>query len=105
MPLLRETLLLFALNLLDAVLTLVWVRSGIATEGNLLMARLLEYGNLPFLGVKLAIGMLAALVLLRWGNRRLARYGVAVALVVYMSVLGIHIATYLTASGLFLTFS
>jgi hypothetical protein len=56
MSLLRPTFLLFALNILDALLTIVWVRSGIAIEGNQLMARLLDMGNLPFLGFKAAIG-------------------------------------------------
>jgi hypothetical protein len=99
MPLLRETFLLFLLNLFDAILTIIWVRSGVAGEGNLLMARLLEIGDATFLGVKIAIGTLAALVLLRWGNRRLARYGVALAIAVYLSVMGVHLMTYLTAAG------
>ena len=99
MHLFRETFLLFSLNLLDAILTLIWVRSGVAPEGNELMAALLDMGNLPFLGAKIAMGTFAAIVLLRWGNRKLARYGVAVALAVYVSVMGIHLLTYLTAVG------
>ena len=99
MHLFRETFLLFSLNLLDAILTIIWVRSGVAPEGNELMAGLLDMGNLPFLGVKLAMGTFAAIVLLRWGNRKLARYGVAVALAVYISVRGVHLMTYLTAVG------
>lgn len=99
MHLFRETFLLFSLNLLDAILTLIWVRSGVAPEGNELMAKLLDMGNLPFLGAKIAMGTFAAIVLLRWGNRKLARYGVTVALAVYISVMGIHLMTYLTAVG------
>lgn len=99
MQLSRPAFLLFALNLLDAVLTIVWVRSGVATEGNQLMASLLDIGNLPFLGVKTAIGATAAFVLLRCGNRPLARYGLAVALAVYIGLMGIHIFTGLSAFG------
>ncbi len=99
MPLIRPVVLLFALNTLDAVLTLVWVRSGIATEGNRLMASLLDIGNMPFLGVKIAIGTVAAFVLLRWGSRPMARYGLAVALAIYISLMGIHIFTGLSAFG------
>ena len=99
MHLFRETFLLFLLNLLDAILTIIWVRSGVATEGNQLMARLLDMGDLTFLGAKIAIGTFAAIVLLRWGNRKLAKYGVAVALAVYISVMGIHLLTYLSAIG------
>ena len=99
MQLIAPTFLLFSLNLLDALLTIVWVRAGVATEGNQLMARLLDIGNGPFLGVKIAIGTVAAVVLYRWGNRRLARYGLAVALAVYISLMGIHLFTGLSAFG------
>ncbi len=99
MQLIAPTVLLFALNLLDALLTIVWVRSGVATEGNQLMAALLEIGNGPFLGVKIAIGAIAAIVLFRWGNRPMARYGVSVALALYIGLMGIHFFTGLSAFG------
>lgn len=87
------------MNLLDALLTIVWVRSGVATEGNQLMASLLDIGNGPFLGVKIGIGAVAAIVLFKWGNRPLAKYGLAVALAVYLGLMGIHIFTGLSAFG------
>lgn len=99
MQLFAPTVLLFALNMLDALLTIIWVRSGVATESNQLMASLLDIGNTPFLAVKIAIGLAAAIVLLRWGNRKLARYGLAVALAVYIGLMGIHIFTGLSAFG------
>jgi len=99
MPLVAPTILLFALNLLDALLTIVWVRSGVATEGNQLMAALLDIGNGPFLAVKVAMGAIVAIVLLRWGSRPLARYGVAIALSVYIGLMGIHLFTGLAAFG------
>lgn len=99
MHLFAPTFLLFALNLLDALLTIVWVRAGVATEGNQLMAALLDIGNGPFLGVKIAIGAFAAVVLWRWGNRPLARYGLVVALAVYLGLMGIHFFTGLSAFG------
>jgi hypothetical protein len=99
MHLFRETFLLFSLNLLDAILTIVWVRNGIATEGNDLMARLLDSGDFTFLSAKIAIGTITALVLLRWGNRKLARYGLTLALAVYISLMGIHVVTGLSAFG------
>ncbi len=99
MQLFAPTFLLFALNLLDALLTIIWVRAGVATEGNQLMASLLDVGNWPFLVVKIAIGSIAAIVLFRWGNRPLARYGLAVALAIYISLMGIHLFTGLTAFG------
>jgi hypothetical protein len=99
MQLFAPTFLLFALNLLDALLTIVWVRAGVATEGNQLMARLLDIGNGPFLGVKLVIGFTAAFVLYKWGNRPLAKYGLSVALAVYIGLMGIHLFTGLAAFG------
>ena len=99
MQLFAPTFLLFALNLLDALLTIVWVRNGVATEGNQLMAALLDIGNGPFLGVKILIGLIAAIVLYRWGARPLARYGLAIALAVYVGLMGVHIFTGLAAFG------
>lgn len=99
MHLFRETFLLFSLNLLDAILTIIWVRNGVAAESNQLMARLLDSGDFTFLAAKIAMGTLTALVILRWGNRRLARYGLTLALSVYISLMGIHVVTGLTAFG------
>ncbi len=93
------TFLLFALNFLDAVLTIYWVRNGFASEGNHLMAGLLDIGVLPFLLVKIAVGATAALVLCRWGNLRLAKFGLALALTVYISLMGVHFVTGLSAFG------
>ena len=100
MHLVNQSILLFSLNLLDALLTIFWVRNGIATEGNELMARLLDIGDLTFLSVKIAIGATAALVLLLWGNRKVARYGVTVALALYISLMGVHLFTGLSAAGI-----
>lgn len=95
-----QTILLFALNLLDAVLTIYWVRNGFATEGNRLMAILLDIGDFPFLAAKITIGAAAAFVLWRWGNLRLARYGLAVVLVLYIGLMGVHLFTGLSVFGL-----
>jgi hypothetical protein len=100
MQLLRGTTLLFGLNLLDALLTLIWVRNGIADEGNQLMARLLEIGDFTFLGAKVAIGAVTVFVLLKWSYLKLAHYGLAVALAVYTGLMGVHLLTGLSAAGL-----
>jgi len=99
MHLFRETLLLFSLNLLDALLTIVWVRNGIASEGNQILAPLLETGDYTFLAVKLAIGVVAAMVLLKWSDLPVAKYGLTAALVVYVGLMGVHIFTGLSAFG------
>lgn len=94
-----HALLLFALNAIDALLTLYWVRNGMATEGNTLMATLLDMGDLPFLGVKIAVGAMTAYTLWHYRSFRLAKYGVSVALAVYMMIMGAHVVTGLLAYG------
>ena len=100
MYLVRETVLLFGLNLLDALLTLIWVRNGVAEEGNRLMAELLNISDVAFLSGKLAMGLFTAIVLLKWGYYRIAKVGVAIALVLYVGLMGIHLLTGLTAAGI-----
>ena len=94
-----QTILLFSLNFLDAVLTIYWVQNGFATEGNQLMAGLLDIGDLPFLAVKLAVGAVASVVLWRWGNLRLAKYRSGGWLGVYIGLMGVHFFTGLSAFG------
>lgn len=101
MNLIREAVLLFSLNFLDALLTIIWVRNGAAEEANALMAVILEMGDLPFLGTKLAVGMFAAIVFLCGGHTSFARYGISFAIAIYLSLIGIHAITGLVAFGLF----
>lgn len=99
MQLYRQAFLLFTLNFLDAVLTLFWVRNDFATEGNHLMAVLLDVGDVPFLAVKIGIGAVAAFVIWKWSGLSVSRYGSAVALAVYSGVMVIHFFTGLSAFG------
>ena len=96
---LSKCCLLFALNLIDAQLTLVWIRLNVATEGNALMARLLEHGDLPFLGAKLAVGGFAAYTLYRCAHLRLAKHGLTAVLGVYVVLMMIHAAAGCSALG------
>jgi hypothetical protein len=99
MSALSQSILLFILNWLDAQLTLLWVRANIATEGNGLMARLLEMGDAPFLCVKLGVGAFAAYVLYRFSHVRLARRGLMLALALYVCIMLVHAATGLSVLG------
>jgi len=96
---LSKSLLLFTLNWLDAQLTLVWIRMNVATEGNGLMARVLEFGDVPFITVKLVIGAFAAYVLYRFAHLRLARQGMTLVLTIYFALMLIHAATGCAALG------
>lgn len=96
---LSKSCLLFVLNGLDAQLTLLWIRLNVASEGNALMARVLEHGELPFLGVKIAIGGFAAYILYRCAHLRTARYGLTAVLGIYTALMLIHAATGCVAAG------
>jgi hypothetical protein len=96
---LTKALLLFALNWLDAHLTILWLRLDVATEGNGLMAHLLNHGEGSFLSVKLIIGAMAAYTLYRFSEIPIARRGMKLVLGIYLALLGIHVATGFTTLG------
>jgi hypothetical protein len=99
MSALTKCLLLFLLNWLDAQLTIIWVRNGLATEGNRLMAHLLDAGNVPFLATKLLVGACVAYVLYRWSHLALARRGLTFVLGLYFALMLVHAATGVSALG------
>lgn len=99
MSALSKSLLLFILNWLDAQLTILWVRGGVATEGNGLMAYLLNLGNTPFLLAKLTVGALVAFTLYRFSHIALARKGLHFALGLYLTLMIVHAATGASALG------
>ncbi|HEY0405335.1 MAG TPA: DUF5658 family protein [Pyrinomonadaceae bacterium] len=99
MSALSKALLLFALNWLDAQLTIIWVRAQLATEGNGLMAWLLDMGDGTFLAAKLLIGAFAAYVLYRCSHLKLARRGMTLALSIYFGIMFVHAATGMSALG------
>ena len=96
---LSKSCLLFTLNWLDAQLTLLWIRLDAATEGNALMARLLEHGPLAFLGAKLAIGAFAAYILYRCAHLPIAKRGLNIVLGIYVILMLVHVATGCVALG------
>jgi hypothetical protein len=96
---LYKALLLFAMNWLDAQLTILWLRLNVATEGNGLMAMLLNRGEAPFLSVKLAIGALAGYILYRCSEVPIARRGMKLVLGIYLALMVVHLVTGFSALG------
>ncbi len=96
---LAKSVILFVLNWLDAQLTLFWVHSRLATEGNGLMSELLKAGDAPFLLVKVAIGAFAAYTLYRCSHLPLARRGMQLVLTVYVALMLVHAVTGMSALG------
>jgi uncharacterized protein DUF5658 len=96
---LAKSLLLFILNWLDGQLTLIWVHANIASEGNGLMSQLLNFGDAPFMLVKVAIGAFAAYILYRCSHLTLARRGMQFVLTVYGALMLAHVATGMSLFG------
>jgi hypothetical protein len=86
------------MNLIDAVLTLIWVRLGLAAESNTLIDELVDEQAVLFVGVKLALVGLGSWLL--WNRREspLAVIGIFVAFVTYYGITAHHVQY---ASGLF----
>jgi hypothetical protein len=89
------------LNLVDAVLTLLWVRLGFAAESNTLIDELLAESPVAFIGVKLALVGMGSWLL--WNRRQspLAVIGIFLAFVTYYGIVAYHVQY---ASGLFAQF-
>ena len=96
---LSKAVLLFTMNWLDAELTILWLRLHVATEGNGLMASLLDHSEGSFLSVKLAIGGLSAYVLYRFAEIPVARRGMKIVLGVYLAIMVVHAVTGFSALG------
>lgn len=96
---LAKSIVLFSLNWIDAQLTLIWVRTGVASEGNGLMNELLKIGDGPFLLAKIAVGAFAAYIFYRCAHLPLARRGMQIALAIYCLVMFAHVATGVSALG------
>ena len=99
MSALAKSILLFLLNWFDAQLTLFWIHSRVATEGNGLLAPILSAGDAPFLFVKLGVGAFAAYVLYRCAHLPLARHGMQVVLAICLALMVAHAATGMAALG------
>jgi hypothetical protein len=80
------------LNLLDAMFTLVYIRSGVATESNPLMDQALTASPVLFMIAKLGLVSLGVLLLWRLRDHRAARFGLVATSTVYMTLLVYHLS-------------
>ncbi len=71
-----------ALNLLDAMVTLVWINAGLAREANPLLAEIVRNHPVGFAVVKLGLVAGGSLLLWRYRSRPLAVVGIFVAFLV-----------------------
>jgi hypothetical protein len=79
------------LNLFDALATLLWVRLGLATEANPVMAQALDTGPGLFILAKVMLVTLAVGLLWRLRGERLARLAAVPLGSLYAMVAGGHV--------------
>jgi len=79
------------LNGIDAVLTLLWVYAGLATEANPMLDRLLEHQPVVFVCVKLGVVFGGSWLLWNRRNHPLAVVGLFTIFLVYYYVLLYHL--------------
>jgi len=82
---------LLVLNLLDAIFTLLWVTSGLATEANPMMAELLRSQPVLFMLGKLALVGGGSYLLWRRRRRPLAVVAIFIAFLCYYLILLRHL--------------
>ena len=83
---------LVVMNLIDGLMTLVWVQSGVATEGNPFMDQAMAHGPVGFMATKLALVSLVVGLLWRLRHRRAAAVGMVGATVIYTSIVLVHLS-------------
>lgn len=83
---------ILVLNAVDAVLTLLWIQLGWATEANPLLEQLAHHEPVAFVATKLALVSLGALVLMRHTALRLTRAAVGGGVVAYTLVCAFHLS-------------
>lgn len=80
------------LNLLDGMLTLVWVFSGLATEANPLLDHLVFDQPILFMAVKTTLVGLGSLLLWRYRKRKSAVVAIFVGFLAYYWILVYHLS-------------
>lgn len=79
------------LNLLDALFTLFWVKSGIVKEKNILLSDLINNHPMIFMAVKITLVSFGSILLWSFRKRILAVIGIFVVFVTYYLILLYHL--------------
>jgi len=80
------------LNLLDAIFTIIYTRTGLAIESNPLMDKVLVSSPVLFMIAKLGLVSLGVLLLWRLRHHRAARFGLVVTSTAYVTLLAYHLS-------------
>jgi Domain of unknown function (DUF5658) len=90
-PVWVAAILLIALNILDALFTLIYVDSGVATEANPVMRALLAVGPSAFLLAKISVVSASVYLLWRYRHHRLAVVGLFGGAAAYTLLVAYHL--------------
>ena len=82
---------LFGLNIYDGLVTLIWIKLGVATEANPMLENIIEHSALQFLAVKLSLVLLGCLLLWRFREEALARQGAYLLTAIYFILACYHL--------------
>ncbi len=85
-----------SLSVCDLILTLVYLSLG-GEEGNPIMQRLLDHSEGAFIGVKCAVSLVGAIVLLVHVRFRRARASLTGLVVLYVALIIYHLVTWVPA--------
>ena len=80
------------LNLVDAIFTIIYIRTGLATESNPLMDKVLMSSPVLFMVAKLALVSFGVLLLWRLRSHRAARFGLFATSTAYTMLLCYHLS-------------
>ena len=79
------------LNVIDGILTMVWVFSDQAVEANPLMSHLIEANSVLFISVKMALVFLGTFLLWRFRKRALAVVAIFMSFLIHYFILLYHL--------------
>jgi hypothetical protein len=85
----------FITNLIDAALTITWVKMGIAIEANPLMKFVLELGPEWFVGCKITLILLACIILWHLRHLTAAKVVAFLSCLLYLGIIGIHLVGFI----------
>jgi len=92
-------IILIALNLIDGVLTLYWIKEGIAFETNPLMRAWIQISPDLFILIKMLFVIMGASLLWICRKNRMAYWGGLLCLSIYSGIIFIHMHIALQTLG------
>ena len=83
--------------MVDALLTLFWIKKGLAVEANPLLSELLTHGDFWFLGVKIGLTCFGCVILYMTRRKEFTIRAIKVILLLYTLLIGYHAFGVLTS--------